>query len=133
MAGKLAFADRYLDRLDRSLAELKIARPMSRAALLHVMSGGDPAQRCPQGTVYIQVTRGVAPRDHKFPKGIKPLAGPDGEAWKAPSPDLLAKGAADRHRAGPALGAPRYQMHQPDRQRAGQAGKRRSRAPTKRG
>ena len=37
--GKLAFAERYLDRLDRSLAELKIARPMSRAALLHVMNG----------------------------------------------------------------------------------------------
>ncbi len=93
-AGTLAFADRYLDRLDRSLAELKIAKPMSRAALLQVMRRGDPAQRHPQGTVYVQVTRGVAPRDHKFPKNAKPSLVVMARRWIAPAPELLAKGAA---------------------------------------
>ena len=92
--GRLAFADRYLDRLDRSLGELKIARPMSRAALLQVMREVIRRNDVRQGTVYVQVTRGVAPRDHKFPKGVKPSLVLMAKAWKAPPPDLLAKGAA---------------------------------------
>jgi len=92
--GRLAFADRYLDRLDRSLAELTIARPMSRAALLQIMREVIRRNDIRQGTVYIQVTRGVAPRDHKFPKGVKPALVVMAKAWKAPAPDLLAKGAA---------------------------------------
>jgi D-alanine transaminase len=92
--GQLAFADRYLDRLDRSLAELKIARPMSRGALLQVMREVIGRNLIRNGTVYIQVTRGVAPRDHKFPKGVKPSLLVMAKAWKAPPADLLAKGAA---------------------------------------
>lgn len=92
--GKLAFAERYLDRLDRSLAELRIARPMSRAALLHVMGEVIRRNRLDKGSVYVQVTRGVAPRDHKFPKGIKPSLLVMGRPWKATAPELLAKGAA---------------------------------------
>jgi D-alanine transaminase len=92
--GRLAFADRYLARLDRSLAELKIAQPMSRAALLQIMREVIRRNDIVQGTIYIQVTRGVAPRDHKFPKGIKPSLVLMAKKWQAPSPDLLAKGAA---------------------------------------
>jgi D-alanine transaminase len=92
--GNLAFAERYLDRLDRSLAELKIAKPISRAALLQIMQEVIRRNGIRQGTVYVQVTRGVAPRDHKFPKGIKPSLLLMARAWKAPAPDLLAKGAA---------------------------------------
>src|SRR5262245_51190250 len=92
--GNLAFADRHLDRLDRSLAELRIAPPMSRAALLQV--GHEVLRRngVRNGGLYIQVTRGVAPRDHKFPKGIKPSLLMMARKWKAPAPALLAKGAA---------------------------------------
>jgi len=91
--GRLAFADRYLDRLDRSLAELKIARPMSRAALWQVLREVIRRNAIHNGTIYIQVTRGVAPRDHKFPKGVKPSLLVMAKSWKAPAPDLLAKGA----------------------------------------
>lgn len=92
--GRLTFADRHLDRLDRSLAELKLAPPMSRAALLAVTREVMRRNGLRNGTVYIQVTRGVAPRDHKFPKGIKPSLVMMAKKWKAPAPDLLAKGAA---------------------------------------
>lgn len=92
--GHLTFADRHLDRLDRSLAELKLAPPMSRAALLLLVREVMRRNDVHNGTIYIQVTRGVAPRDHKFPKGIKPSLVMMAKKWKAPAPELLAKGAA---------------------------------------
>jgi D-alanine transaminase len=93
-SGRLSFADRHLDRLDRSLAELRIARPMSRAALLQVAREVVRRNDVRNGTLYMQVTRGVAPRDHKFPKGVKPSLLMMAKTWKAPAPELLAKGAA---------------------------------------
>jgi D-alanine transaminase len=92
--GHLAFAGRHLERLDRSLAELKIAQPMSRAALMQVAHEVIRRNHINNGMVYIQVTRGVAPRDHKFPKGIKPALLMMARKWKPPVPELLAKGAA---------------------------------------
>lgn len=92
--GRLSFADRHLNRLDRSLAELRIAPPMSRAALLQVAREVMRRNYVKNGTLYMQVTRGVAPRDHKFPKGVKPALLMMAKAWKAPPPDLLAQGAA---------------------------------------
>lgn len=60
---------RHLDRLDRSLRELRIAWPMERAALESVLSEVIRRNRVRDGLVYLQVTRGVAPRDHFFPSG----------------------------------------------------------------
>lgn len=57
----------HLDRLDRSLGELRIARPMSRAALTAVMNETIRRNEIANGLVYIQVSRGVAGRDHFFP------------------------------------------------------------------
>ncbi len=57
----------HLDRLDRSLAELSIAPAMSRRALGLVMGQVIRRNRVRDGIVYIQMTRGVAPRDHPFP------------------------------------------------------------------
>jgi D-alanine transaminase len=83
--GHLSFADRHLDRLDRSLSELRIAQPMSRAALLQVAHEVICRNDVRNGTLYIQVTRGVAPRDHKFPKGVKPSLLLMARKWKAPA------------------------------------------------
>src|SRR4051794_38327644 len=58
---------RHLDRLNRSLKELEIAWPMSRKALEMVMRQVVTRNRVVNGLVYLQVTRGVAPRDHVFP------------------------------------------------------------------
>ena len=59
----------HLDRLERSLAELRIAPPMSRRALKVVMRQIVRRNRVVNGLVYLQVTRGVARRDHPFPEG----------------------------------------------------------------
>ena len=66
--GELFDAPAHLDRFARSLAALEIAWPMSRAALMIVILEVIRRNRLHHGIVYFQVTRGVAPRDHAFPK-----------------------------------------------------------------
>ena len=58
---------RHLDRLDRSLRELSIAWPVHRSALRVIMGEVVKRNHVRDGLVYLQVTRGVAPRDHFFP------------------------------------------------------------------
>lgn len=63
---------RHLGRLDRSLKELQMASPMSRAALEIVIAEVVRRNRVRNGLVYLQVTRGVARRDFLFPVDTKP-------------------------------------------------------------
>lgn len=65
--GKLVDERRHLARLERSLRELRIAEPMSYAALGVVMRETVRRNRVTDGIVYLQVTRGAAPRDFQFP------------------------------------------------------------------
>tara|TARA_R110000824_G_scaffold155226_1_gene327468 strand:+ start:19618 stop:20475 length:858 start_codon:yes stop_codon:yes gene_type:complete len=57
----------HLERLERSLRELQIAPPMAWGALRHVMREVVRRNSIVSGMVYLQVTRGVARRDHPFP------------------------------------------------------------------
>ncbi len=57
----------HLDRLERSLGELRIDMPVSRATLKLIARELMRRNDLSRGMVYMQVTRGVAPRDHKFP------------------------------------------------------------------
>ncbi len=59
---------RHLDRLERSLSELGIIRPMHRSALELILKEVVRRNRVLNGLVYLQITRGVARRDHPFPK-----------------------------------------------------------------
>ncbi len=70
--GRLVDAPRHLARLQRSLGELRIRQPMSLAALSTVMREVIRRNRVHDGLVYVQVTRGVARRDHAFP--LTPVA-----------------------------------------------------------
>ena len=67
--GRFIDEEGHLDRLERSLAELRIAPPMSRRSLKVVMRQILRRNRVVNGLVYLQVTRGVARRDHPFPEG----------------------------------------------------------------
>jgi D-alanine transaminase len=65
--GRLIDEGEHLERLERSLGEIEIAMPMSRAALRHVM--GETVRRngvC-NGMLYLQITRGALRRDHAIP------------------------------------------------------------------
>jgi len=70
--GKLADAEGHLERLWRSLAELRIDPPMTEAALLIVIGETIRRNRFKDGAVYLQITRGAAPRDHAFPNPPPP-------------------------------------------------------------
>ena len=65
--GQLVDEPMHMRRLQRSLGELKIAMPMSLAALRVVLRETVRRNRVRDGIVYLQVNRGVARRDHAFP------------------------------------------------------------------
>ena len=64
--------DEHLARLERSLGETKIRNPYSRAEWRKHIYELIDAQSFEDQGVYFQVTRGVAKRDHAFPKGVEP-------------------------------------------------------------
>ncbi|MEM1377446.1 MAG: D-amino-acid transaminase [Pseudomonadota bacterium] len=71
--GHLIDQTRHMDRLDRSLSELRIDWPADRNAVECVLAEVVRRNRVRDGLVYVQVTRGVAKRDHMFPTGdVKP-------------------------------------------------------------
>jgi D-alanine transaminase len=58
---------RHLERLQRSLGELRIGLPITLRALDVVLHEVVRRNRISYGIVYLQITRGVARRDHAFP------------------------------------------------------------------
>ncbi len=70
--GGLVEEARHLARLVRSLSELNIRAPMSNAALSHVMRETIRRNHIKDGHVYLQVSRGQAPRDFAFPPSDTP-------------------------------------------------------------
>jgi len=65
--GRLIDERRHFERLQRSLTEIRIAPPMSTRALGIVLREVVRLNRIGYGIVYVQITRGVARRDHAFP------------------------------------------------------------------
>jgi D-alanine transaminase len=93
-AGALFRLDEHLARLRRSLAEARLDDPHDAAgwadllqALVARNGGGDLA-------VYLQVTRGVAPRDHVFPAQATPTVFAMANPLRLPTPEQRAQGLA---------------------------------------
>ena len=85
----------HLDRLGHSLAALGIGWPMARAALELVLGELIRRNGVAEGIVYLQVGRGVAPREHAFPKSRpRPSLVMTTRHARPASPALLDKGAA---------------------------------------
>lgn len=104
-AGKPFRFDQHMARLDRSLIELRIANPMTPAEWHAVVTKliADYAQsNCSNGPddiqgdqlIYIQISRGVAMRDHAMPPGLKPTVFVMANAMKLPSLQQRAQGVA---------------------------------------
>jgi len=94
--------DQHMARLDRSLAELRIANPLTQAHWREVITKliADYAQSTgakPQNIdqlIYIQVTRGVAMREHMMLEGLTPTVFVMSNAMKPVPPELRRAGAA---------------------------------------
>ncbi|MBR0659222.1 D-amino-acid transaminase [Neoroseomonas oryzicola] len=72
--GRFVDEDLHLDRLERSLREIALPMPMARAALRQVLREVARRNRVTEGLLYMQVTRGVARREHAFPAKPVPPA-----------------------------------------------------------
>ena len=90
--GRLADGDRHFARLHRSLDALKLAPPMSDAALGQVVRETVRRNRLKDATVYIQISRGPAPRDHLFPADPQPTLIVTAKRLKRPDPKAYADG-----------------------------------------
>lgn len=64
--------DAHLARLERSLAQLGLVDPYSRVQWRQWIEEGLRQAQYPESKIYIQITRGVAPRDHAFPADSRP-------------------------------------------------------------
>ena len=94
VGGHLIDEGPHLARLARSLAELRIVPPMSDAALRIVLREVVARNGVRDGSVYLQITRGAAPRDHAFPRSAEPVLVVTGRRKKPPDPRLAAEGIA---------------------------------------
>ncbi|MDR2244226.1 MAG: D-amino acid aminotransferase [Burkholderiales bacterium] len=84
----------HLERLENSLAATRIPNPKSAAeweALLLEMIRQTPYE---QQAVYLQITRGVAPRDHGFPQEVTPTVFMMTVPLKTPTPEQIEHGVA---------------------------------------
>ena len=68
---KLADYDAHMSRLLRSLSELNIKLPYSRKSIFFHISNIVKQNLISNGLIYLQISRGVASRDFKYPKNIK--------------------------------------------------------------
>ncbi len=84
----------HLDRLDCSLTALRIPWPMSRPALQIVLRELICRNAVEDGTLYLQVTRGVAPRDHRFPAAAAPSLVATARPMKPTPKSVVAAGVA---------------------------------------
>ncbi|MEK0081522.1 D-amino-acid transaminase [Benzoatithermus flavus] len=90
--GRFCDLDRHLARLERSLAALSIPMPMSRAALAAVMRETLRRNALSTAIVYVQINRGVAPRNHLFPEDVEPSLVVTVRRASLPKPRELAEG-----------------------------------------
>jgi D-alanine transaminase len=70
--GRLVDNEAHLERLERSLAEIRIPNPYSKAEWTHLQEELARRNGMTEGFIYFQVTRGVAERDFFFPDDAKP-------------------------------------------------------------
>ena len=101
-AGQPFRFEQHMARLDRSLRELRIANPLTHLQWFEVVSKLIANYSISTGTsrassdqlVYIQITRGVAMRDHVMPENISPTVFAMTNVMKPPSDAQRAQGVA---------------------------------------
>jgi D-alanine transaminase len=86
--------DEHLARLERSLAAVRIRNPYSRAEWREIIVQLIAKQAFEDQGVYLQVTRGVARRDHAFPRDAVPTVLMMSNPLVNPPQELVANGAA---------------------------------------
>lgn len=86
--------DEHMARMDRGLGKIRIPNPMGRSEWLSHCRRLIESQSSEDLLIYIQVTRGVAPRDHVMPPGLTPTVFMMATVMKPPSSDQRHHGVA---------------------------------------
>ena len=84
--------DEHMARLARNLAKLRIPNPHPRDGWLALVRELCAAQPADDQLVYIEITRGVALRDHVMPEGLTPTVFVMTSAMKPPSAEMRHQG-----------------------------------------
>ena len=94
VGGRLVDDALHFERLERSLREIRMEMPFSREIFRLKIAELLRLNRLRNGSLYIQVSRGVAPRNHKLPETIIPSVVMTVRPLVPPSVDLLKDGVA---------------------------------------
>jgi D-alanine transaminase len=81
-------------RLQRSLDFTRITNPLTLEAWLDLTAEIVERHPWPRQLVYVQVTRGVAKRDHPFPAGVQPTVFVNATPWPPIAPEQIERGVA---------------------------------------
>jgi D-alanine transaminase len=84
----------HLARLERSLAEIRLPDPLTHGEWERIFTRLIAECGAGDQSIYLQVTRGVAPRDHAFPADTHPTAFAYAQPAKYPTADTVARGVA---------------------------------------
>jgi len=84
----------HLARLEASLREVRIANPLDAAQWREVLEQLIADNAEDDQSVYLQVTRGVAPRDHAFPSDVQPTVFAYAQPLRYPLPEQVTQGVA---------------------------------------
>lgn len=87
-------AREHFARLARSLAAVRIDNPLAMDDWLGLLAALIERHPWPRQTVYLQVTRGAARRDHAFPEGVAPTVFATSSPWPPIAPENLERGVA---------------------------------------
>ncbi|MGG1556359.1 D-amino-acid transaminase [Paenibacillus ferrarius] len=71
--GELYECDAHMDRLERTASDVKLTLPYSREQFVNILRELISRNSLTEGTVYLQITRGEAPRAHPFPQTAEPV------------------------------------------------------------
>lgn len=92
--GRLFRLAHHLDRFERSLADIRLPSPLAREEWTHVAERLVREAGAVDQSVYLQATRGVAPRDHAFPAPVRPGVLAYATPLNYPAADAVARGVA---------------------------------------
>ncbi len=94
VGGKFIDLDRHFSRLERSLSELRMNPPCSRRVLDLIAREVLRRNNVRDGILYIQITRGVAPRSHAFPGWTTPSLVMTACRRRRPAKELIERGVS---------------------------------------
>ncbi|GAB6877491.1 D-amino-acid transaminase [Thermaerobacter litoralis] len=90
--GRFFRLDDHLQRLEQSAAALDIPLPYDRARWAAVLEELIQRNGVRDGSVYVQVTRGVAPRSHTWAEGLQPTVVAIARSGGTPAPEAVERG-----------------------------------------